>query len=926
MMGTVMWLKNSVVHLVVIFMVRCHTVQSCGGTLTKTSGWFTSPGYPGAYKSHTKCDWLIRSNQSGQIQLHFTDIRLARPAYANYIQLFDGISPKARNITTFINFVKPDQIFESTSNALYISFRTDDNSQSYRGFNASYQVKSCPNKKETRERGIIYSPSYPQFYPDNDCMQWSLDNIEEGGIVTISFSKMDIKPDADGQCNGDYIMFGPVPLSKKICGTLGEDPPPVYISTHNPLIWIKFNSNNQNAGRGFVLTYIIDVVSPTVSPLKPCAIDEFKCNNSKCIYDNWHCNGADECGDNSDEIDCKGRVTAQPSICGFGKFGCISNETQEFSCLWNFKRCDNVIHCQDGSDEEGCNNTSQCGAVLEKAPGYFTTPNYPKKYPHNFDCEWLILVEPTKKVQLRFKDFDLENNVLTDYIKVYDGKNAKAPLIGQYYGEQIPPNVIDGSKSELFVTFHSDKSSSAKGFNATYQVKGECLPIEQAPCKYGEDDCYAIKERCDGVWNCKKHGGDERGCGACVEKAFACSPGGSQCYSEAEHCNGLGHCYDSRDEQDCNSDVCGPHNGTFLCRNRKCIYESWHCDGTNDCSDGSDEENCSGMPSVRVITAAVVGSLVCCLLLVIAFGCTCKLYAMRLQEQHGGPRYQSPLTRYQIMAFNQRPVPPTYDEAMQNSRSFDDVQREYVERARTTGRRGRRNRGQGRQRSRDSQPIQDNVSPGDRAMDNTQRGNGVINDGFDSEGLPSGSDNPQGAEAPPRGPIQTLFNIHPPSLLDSDDGSVQTSISVSRATGVTAEWHRHARPKNAQNSNNSAVVPTSNDPGIDGGSIQSVPSRGYESSDDSVLLSLDEDDKDLNDETSLINISANSQTAPSGEQNRSRTNRQIQDGGTSDGDSIQSESMEMSGRLYRNQNISRLSISSDVSIEDLESDVPLLLP
>jgi len=35
-----------------------------------------------------------------------------------------------------------------------------------------------------------------------------------------------------------------------------------------------------------------------------CESDEFKCHNSKCIYDSWRCNGADECGDSSDELHC----------------------------------------------------------------------------------------------------------------------------------------------------------------------------------------------------------------------------------------------------------------------------------------------------------------------------------------------------------------------------------------------------------------------------------------------------------------------------------------------------------------------------------------------------------------------------------------------------------------------------------------------
>ena len=37
---------------------------------------------------------------------------------------------------------------------------------------------------------------------------------------------------------------------------------------------------------------------------EPCLKDEFRCHNGKCILDIWKCNGADECGDNSDELQC----------------------------------------------------------------------------------------------------------------------------------------------------------------------------------------------------------------------------------------------------------------------------------------------------------------------------------------------------------------------------------------------------------------------------------------------------------------------------------------------------------------------------------------------------------------------------------------------------------------------------------------------
>lgn len=68
------------------------------------------------------------------------------------------------------------------------------------------------------------------------------------------------------------------------------------------------------------------------------------------------------------------------------------------------------------------------------------------------------------------------------------------------------------------------------------------------------------------------------------------------------------------------------------CPIHRCVFESWRCDGQVDCKDGTDELNCTVILPRKVITAATVGSLVCGLLLVIAMGCTCKLYSLRTRE------------------------------------------------------------------------------------------------------------------------------------------------------------------------------------------------------------------------------------------------------------------------------------------------------
>ena len=91
---------------------------------------------------------------------------------------------------------------------------------------------------------------------------------------------------------------------------------------------------------------------------------------------------------------------------------------------------------------------------------------------------------------------------------------------------------------------------------------------------------------------------------------------------------------------------------------------------------------------MRVILAAVVGSLICGLLLVIALGCTLHMFATRIQDQTAA-HYDSPMTRLQA-EFMRRQAPPTYTEAMQTSVPFTDMIAQMRAAGRRLSRTGRR--------------------------------------------------------------------------------------------------------------------------------------------------------------------------------------------------------------------------------------------
>ena len=80
--------------------------------------------------------------------------------------------------------------------------------------------------------------------------------------------------------------------------------------------------------------------------------------------------------------------------------------------------------------------------------------------------------------------------------------------------------------------------------------------------------------------------------------------------------------------------------------------------------------NCLCAVSSKVILSAVVGSLSCALLLVIALRIAYRF--VRQPSNHRSSRHISPITAIEEQIYAQRSAPPPYPEAMATSRPFDE--------------------------------------------------------------------------------------------------------------------------------------------------------------------------------------------------------------------------------------------------------------
>lgn len=73
-----------------------------------------------------------------------------------------------------------------------------------------------------------------------------------------------------------------------------------------------------------------------------CRSDEFTCTNGKCVQQRWVCDHDNDCGDNSDELNCP--VTS----CAENEFQCDNSSY----CITSRWRCDGDFDCPDESDEK----------------------------------------------------------------------------------------------------------------------------------------------------------------------------------------------------------------------------------------------------------------------------------------------------------------------------------------------------------------------------------------------------------------------------------------------------------------------------------------------------------------------------------------------------------------------------------------------
>ncbi|EDV99540.1 cubilin homolog [Drosophila grimshawi] len=473
--------------------------SGCGGRLTGSAGVITSPNYPNAYPHNAHCEWHLRVHTGSSIRLVIEDLEMERThdyCDMDYLRIYNGDSS-----SRFLDFTyqtlcsMPDddkRDLHIDSNEVVVVFHSDF-SNAERGFRISYSA-DCQQVKLNSIQGVIESLNYGEaFFASSINCSWHLQS-PRGNKIKLEVSHFDHRSSrlpTDGADGGLYLLDGGVVV------------PIVHLGMHNvsgDTLTIIHNTSSIS----FRLEYRVDGCVKELkddrgffhSPKHPLMYP----NDVECY---WliHAPFGQVIEltvldmDIEDSANCtKDALVISNSFqeAGVHERHCGSNPKLILTSAGHklhVRFITDVSHNGRGFEASYRIMKSSCGGKVSSKSGTITSPEYPKPYPRNSNCEWLLEVAPHHTIIFDMQDVDIEPSFRCswDYVAAYD--MSASDSLDDNEGHQIF-KLCHGNDQELairksvtnraIVRFVTDNSIQHRGFRLQYREScGQTLSIDE---------------------------------------------------------------------------------------------------------------------------------------------------------------------------------------------------------------------------------------------------------------------------------------------------------------------------------------------------------------------------------------------------------------------------------------------------------------
>ncbi|XP_029345465.1 cubilin isoform X2 [Acyrthosiphon pisum] len=424
------------------FMQWNSIARGCGGKLYSGKGYIVSPNYPLPLPETLECFYKISVGQGSQIKLTILDIQLVTDNVPglmckdDFLEFYDGGNSASKLLGTFCNDTGVSQFIHSTSNQMYIKFRSSGFSKG-RGFSLKYDTDCRVNLKGYQ--GVI--EIVQEEYTNEDTCLWTI-VAPKGNKINITFTEFKIEK---------TVIKTPLYPGYSEDGIRSS----IFFTRRNPSFSsspFRYPFPHRGSFSDHFITHRFKY--------------SIQCTDTKLIITE---------GVNKNEINTvlwKNNCSIEPHsvISSTKNIVRVTYDSFKDNKLKNNFRIEWIV---DG-----------CGGVLNKFQGEFTSPEYPRFYSLSTTCEWNIIINKGYIVEITIEDlwFETSGSCLIDYLDIYNGYDDSAPELLRICHKQTSPITLTSSGNEVFVRFVSVDESQRKRFKATYRtIESKCGGMFTAP-------------------------------------------------------------------------------------------------------------------------------------------------------------------------------------------------------------------------------------------------------------------------------------------------------------------------------------------------------------------------------------------------------------------------------------------------------------